>query len=119
MDLGRLLSARYEGVVIDRQRNTLIQVSQPVRAARIARWVIAVVLSVLAGFIVGRVLDGLAALIVVLVACAVIFLVLYRTPAARIRYTSWTYPESYNLFEDELIRDRFATNRDEFTLLDG
>lgn len=116
MNVGKLLKARHEGVVIDRPSHTLIQVSQPAREARLARSVIGVVLALLAGAIAGWVLDGIVAFIGVLGACVIIYLLLHRTPAARTNYTSWTYPESYNLFEDEMIRDRFATHREEFTL---
>ena len=119
MNVRELLEGRYEGVVIDRDSHTLIQVSQPTRQARWARSIIGVALGVLAGIIAGQVFDGVAAFFAVLVACAVIYVLLWRMPAARTHYTSWTYPESYNLFEDELIRDRFATHRDEFTLVEG
>ena len=118
MNIGEVLSARHEGVVIDRPRNTLIQVSQPARVSRITRTLLTFGLCLLAGSIVNWLFDGWLAAIAVLIACALIYFPLYGTPVARTRYTSWEYPEDYNLFEDETIRDRFATHRDEFTLID-
>lgn len=118
MNIRELLTSRHEGVVIDRPSHTLIEVSQPSQQARMTRMTIGVILAVISGVVAGQVFDGIAAFIAAFVIGGGIYFLLHSTPAARTRYTSWEYPEDYNLFEDTLIRDRFYSHRDEFTLVE-
>lgn len=118
MKAWEMFTERHEGVAFDRSRFTLIYISQPSRRARLMRSITGMILAMLSGFVIVTVFEEQwMSLIAVTVAVVAIFLLLHRTPSGRTTYTSWRYPANYNLFENETIRDRFATHPDEFTLI--
>lgn len=118
MNVKELFGERHNGVAFDRPRNILIQVSRPAPPARIARSVLGLALSALVGLFAASFLEGPWIVAGLFVGVGIICILMLYVPMGRTNYTSWTYPDSYNMLEDEMIRDRFATHRDDFTRLD-
>lgn len=119
MRLKEILTERTVGVAFDHPRHELIHISQLTRRARTTRFGITLVLAVICGLIAGQLFDGWWALAAVLASCAVIFGFAFMAPEMRTYYDSWQYPESYDMFDDEIIRDRFLTHTEEFTHIKG
>lgn len=115
MRLREVLTERTVGVDFDRPRHVLIHISALTPRARTIRFVITVALAMIFGLIAGQLFDGWWALAAVLSACAIIFGFAFLSPEMRTYYDSWQYPESYDMFDDETIRDRFLTHTQEFT----
>lgn len=115
MRLREMLTERTVGVAFDRPQHILIHISQLTQRARMMRFGITVGLAVISGFVAGRIFDGWWALSAVLLACIIIFGFAFLSPEMRTYYDSWQYPESYDMFDDETIRDRFLTHTQEFT----
>lgn len=115
MRLKEVLNERRVGVAFDRPQRILIHISRPTRRASTIRLGTMVVLSLIFGLIAGRLFEGWWILIATLFAVGIIFYFGYTAPAARELYDSWRYPESYDTFDNETIRDRFLTHTSEFT----
>lgn len=115
MRLKEILTERTVGVAFDRPRYTLIHISRLTHRARIVRTGIAAALALVCGLIAGQLFDGWWAVAVALTACAVICCFAFLAPEMRTYYDSWKYPESYDAFDDETIRDRFLAHTAEFT----
>lgn len=65
--------------------------------------------------LLGRHLGGGWEISSLLLSCTITYSFGHLSPVARTYYDSWQYPESYDMFDDETIRDRFFTHTEEFT----
>lgn len=115
MRLKEVMNERAVGVAFDRDRHTLIHISRLTQKARMIRFTITFVLAIIFGLAAGWLFDGWWSVSAALLACAILFMYTYLSPYMRTHYDSWQYPESYDMFDDETIRDRFFTHTEEFT----